>query len=321
MAVSSLPQSIEWMGIRLRVPEDWQVVRHGLLPEAGSLTLLDRRRQRLELTWLTCKNRPDLGRLIRDYQTQALVDLGPEGGPGESMEPRSFGRGWRGFFQPLCPSESRDARALCRAVRFDERTSRLIEVSVSIDRNSAHDGRLLAQLFQGVHVLATGKDCRRWQAFDLDVTTPPRCRLVKTKVNPADVQLGFCMADSAPGKRTAREASLRRLGMARAWYSGNLRALVEHHAAGSVFTHWTEQSHQGCPALLAEGTEAGPRYRRLLGKLRQRRVLVWHCPAENAIYQLTTTSPVGDPLLPQDFEVRFGARATSKAARLEGASA
>lgn len=321
MAVSALPQSIEWMGIRLRVPDDWQVVRHGLAPEAGTLTLVDRRRQRLELTWLTCKNRPDLGRLIRDYQEQARVESGTEGASAESTELRSFGRGWRGFFQPLSTSGEQGARTLCRAVRFDERTSRLIELSISIDRSTAHDGHLLAQLFQSVHVLAAGGDCRRWQAFDLDVTTPPRCRLVKTRVNPADVQLSFCTTDSAPGKPTAREACLRRLGMARAWYSGNLRALVERHADGAVFTQWREQSHQGCPALLAEGTEAGPRYRRLFGKLRQRRVLVWHCPAENAIYQLTTTSPPGAPLLPQDFEVRFGTRATGEAARLEEASA
>ena len=57
-------QVIQWLGLRLCVPADWQVVRHSLAADRGGLVFVDRYRQRLQLNWTQVPCEPDLDRMI-----------------------------------------------------------------------------------------------------------------------------------------------------------------------------------------------------------------------------------------------------------------
>src|SRR5690242_13516978 len=117
--LSPLSQQIEWMGVAFRVPEDWQIVRHSLTLDRGGLTLVDRRGQRLQLRWNTVKQEPGVERMI-DHEREEQQKAGTS----EVRALRGFG-GWR-----VLRSTEGD-KVTTRALRFDPKTSRLLEVVVS----------------------------------------------------------------------------------------------------------------------------------------------------------------------------------------------
>src|SRR5450432_3448034 len=69
-----LSQAISWLSLGFRVPAEWDIVRHGILFERGSLVFVDRLRQRLSVSWTECQRPPDLERLVRDFEGQPLAE-------------------------------------------------------------------------------------------------------------------------------------------------------------------------------------------------------------------------------------------------------
>ncbi len=296
----ALTQEIEWLGLRLLVPEDWQIVRHGAAPEAGSLVLVDRRHQRLTVSWTQCKSRPDLTRLVEDYLGKEADTPTPS-----DIERFTCGRRWRGLRQSKPSGE-----VVSRGVLYHAETSRLIELLVTLPPGQKEDQRLVDQILESFRVTAAAEDCRRWNAFDIALRTPPRFRLTSSNVKPADVTLHFVRMNAAKGKPTRTEASIRRLGMARSWYDGSLETVVKSHFPDQRFSETTQLSHRGGEAFCARGIEPGPPVNRMLRRLRERRVLCWHAPDQNAVYELVTLSPRQQPVLPSDFEVECSGGAT-----------
>jgi hypothetical protein len=290
-----LTQPIEWMGLRLKVPDDWQVVRHGLSPQMGSLVVVDRRRQRLILSWTQCRSRPDLEQLLRDYRERVVADA-----QNAELGALSLARRWRTLKQ----TQPDAAQIISRGVCFDSRTSRLVEALIVTHADEPDDLGLVARLLGEIAIVARGDESTRWRIFDIDVDTPPHFRLTKTNVKPADVTLTFRRIDADGGKPTGQEASVRRLGMASAWHTGNLEQLIVRHAPKARFWRFEQLKQRGHQALLAAGIEPGPRLKRALRLLREQQVLAWRCRPENAIYELGTLSPQGQPLCPTDFRVR-----------------
>jgi hypothetical protein len=288
----TLTQEIEWLGLRFLVPEQWQIVRHGLVPEAGSLVLVDRRHQRLNLSWTQCQRRPDLTRLVEDY-------LGKEADiePATEIERFTCGRRWRGIRQRKPGGE-----VISRGVLYHEQTSRLVELLVILPPGAKEDQQLVDQILTSFRVTAAAEECRRWNAFDIALTTPPDFRLSSSSVKPADTTLRFVQVDGAKGKPTRTEATIRRLGMARCWYDGSLERVVQAHFPEQRFSESQKLSHPGSEAYFARGTEPGPPVKRMLRRLRERRVLCWHVPEQNAVYELVTLSPPQRPVLPTDFQ-------------------
>ena len=292
----ALTQEIEWLGLRLLVPEQWQIVRHGLVSDAGTLVLVDRRHQRLNLSWTQCRNPPDLSRLVSDY-------LGKEADVEEAGPPERFrcGRHWRGLRQRKPSGE-----VINRGVLYHAETSRLIELLVTLPPGTDEDQRLVDQILRSFRVTAGAEDCRRWNAFDIALTTPPDFRLASSSVKPADATLRFVLVDAARGKPTRTEATVRRLGMARSWYEGSLERMVRAHYPEQRFVESGEIRHQGSEGYFARGVEPGPPVKRMLRRLRERRVLCWHVPEQNAVYELATLSPQQQPVSPDDFRVELG---------------
>jgi hypothetical protein len=240
-----------------------------------------------------------LGRLIQDYQSRELAE-----GSKSRFQPFRCSAHFRGLHQ-----FRRNGKIVSRAVRYHDETSRLVEVQVITPAGKAADRRLMERLLASLSVTSRADQARRWSVFDLSLVTPPHFQLVRTSVKPADATLSFAQVDPKTGKPTRTEASLRRLGMARAWFAGNLKQLVLNHDKKTGFSRFSAVRHRGYEALLAEGTEPGPPLRRVLRLLRQRRVLAWSAAPENAVYELATLSPPQHPVLPAEFDLLNGAGA------------
>ncbi len=290
-----LTRAIDWLGLRLRVPEDWEIVRHGLDPARGRLVWVDRRRERLTLAWSRCPSRPDLGRVVSDYRSVLAAELGAA----SVRSPVDLGD-----FRAVAAVSVETDRAVTRAVRWDAVGGRLLEAVVLGRASAPGDRALPRRLLMALHVSDSAEGARRFQAFDVDVEVPSGLRLVALTPRPGDVALTF-----RPGQISARgagrgEATLRRLGMADSWYAGDLEGVLRRQEPGARFDRVERLERDGATSLLATGSEPGPRWRRVLRRLRVQRSLAWECPAENAVYLVSTRSPERSPLLPSAFSVR-----------------
>jgi hypothetical protein len=310
MVTATCTQTVAWLGLRLGVPGDWQVVRHGLSPSRGSLTLIDRYRQRMELGWRQCNNEPDLDHMIGDDRARQLQQH-----PDAHIEDLEPVADWRGTTRLFDDS----GHAVTRAVRFDAATSRLLE-AVIVTAEGPEDLALVPELLEGVEVEAPATRATHWRAFDVEVRTPgPSWRLVSTQVKPADVTLRYAVyvpAEEAPRKRppvqrsvagalllppapsersTGEEATIRRMGMASTWWDGNGASFLRRHGGG-VPLAIRETPHDGRFITVADAVEPGPRLKRMLGRLRRRQQAVWHCKACNAVYHVDVLSWASDPV-------------------------
>jgi hypothetical protein len=288
-------QTIEWLGLRFEVPAEWEIVRHGLSPKKGNLVLVDRRRERMELFWTHLEREPDLERMLLDQRHREL-----EAEPNATFQDLGSRRSWRGFWRTSPAGE-----VLGRAVRFERASERLVEAAMI----GAEDRRLVRRIIESI-LIGRAEESHRCRAFDLDVTTPPGYRLTRATVKPADVAFEF--RPHGPGKPGPDEVSIRRMGMAEAWYGDDPEKLLRREAPGVRFRPASRGLHANHPAFFVEGNEPGERLQRLIGRGHGRRVLIWCCPAENAVYRIGTKSADRRPVLPEDIRVaccRGGSRA------------
>jgi hypothetical protein len=262
-------QIVEWLGIRARLPSDWEITRHAVSAENGSLVFVDRRRQRLTLTWTQCRNKPDLARLVRDYGTQRLAE--------SSLEPFEHGGRWRGLLETRS-----DGERVARVVTYEPRSARLLEAVLVVDSGASVKG-VAEPLLDRLEVTAAGTEARRFGAFGLCVETPEGMQLARVAAKPMELVVEFrrgALEDRA--RRVV--AVVQRLGMAGAWYRGDLERTLRQREPGLRFAAFEKIEHEGWPALLGSGTEGSTPFERLRGRARRARALAWHCRSENAVY-------------------------------------
>jgi hypothetical protein len=272
-------EEIRWLGMRLIVPADWEIVRHSVRPEKGRLVLVDRRRQRLQLSWVRTAA-PAVDRALADYRSLDLAE-----NPARTFSPGpSVGR-WRGF-------RRHDGQAvLTRAGQYDPRVQRWIEIAVEWPDGLDADGeQAILESFT-----AFADEPNRWRAFSLDVRTPPTWTLEQADVKPADAALTF--------REGARSARVRRLGACDAWYDGNLESFLRKEAVGGAKAATSPRQHNGHPACLGESRLTRSRLGEWLGLGRPRRDLVWRCPEADALFHVTTDAS-GPAVPPERFVVR-----------------
>ena len=97
MSADTFSHEIAWLGLTLKVPEDWEIVRHSVAVERGSLIFVDRRRQRLELGWLSVKSEPDLEHWARDLEQEERRTNAEA-----SLRRLDFKGGWRALETRRC---------------------------------------------------------------------------------------------------------------------------------------------------------------------------------------------------------------------------
>jgi hypothetical protein len=289
-----LEQTIEWMGLRLAVPREWEIVRHSSSARKGSLTFIDRRQQRLKLMWTACDQEPDLEHMLDNQRSREL-----ETDPQSRVTRRQGPDRWSGI-----DCEAPDGAVTTRSVRYDRDTSRLVEVIILTRRAEADREELVRGLLRRLQIASSAEAARHWCAFDIDVTVPQDFRLVDATVKPADVTLRFRPQQAANSQSAGPEVSVRRMGMADAWYTGDAEKLIARFLPKVQFLEFREMQHADHPAMHAEGKESTLPLQRLLGRSRNCRVLLWKCEPENALYEVSALSSTKQPIFPQDFEVR-----------------
>lgn len=288
----ALRYEVSWLGLELAVPEDWEIVRHGVSAKRGSLIFVDRRRQRLELGWLAVRQEPDLDRWASDLEQEERRTQ-----PGARLRELRLAGGWRAIQRTTESGE-----VTTRAVRYHADTAQLLEAVLETRLNEPDDRELLEAVLSRISVSSAPERARRTQAFDLDVEVPEPLRLARADVKPADVCFEFAGYDSE--RPVGPFATVRRMGMAEAWYDDDAQGLIRRRDRQSTFESFEPSTHAGHAATFARGLEAGPLAKRLLGMLRERRVLLWKCPTRNALFEISTLSPRTAPLSPEAIAVR-----------------
>ena len=288
--LESQHETIYWLGLRLDVPRDWQIVRHGISTERGRLTFTDRFAERLDLTWRHLDYDPDVEHLVRDQRTRDERELT------RCQTTALRINGWHAY-------QRRDTNeTLVRAARYDAKSKRVIEALLITEPKQGRTTKVTEQLLNAVRCAATSSECHRLRAFDIDVQVPDGLHLSLASVEPANVIFEFeATAASAPADKRGATAIVRRMGMAQSWYRGNAARLLERESPRVRFEPTRELAINAHVGVYAEGDASSGRIPRWLGRGRRRRAVVWHCEAENAVYHVATTSLDRTPLLPDSF--------------------
>jgi len=284
---------VKWLGVHLRVPRQWEIVRHSLGLEKGSLVFVDRRRETLRLYWTSCERAPDLNRMLDDMRGKASLEFS-----GAKLAELRGHPGWQGFIR-----EVSDGERVIHAAQFDSRTLRLIEVIVSESCDASEGKSLRARLLGNIEVAAKAEQARHFWAFGLNVTVPPGFRLFKTDVKPADVTFEFEQLSEERARPSGASAVVRRLGMAAAWAPAEKLRLVKQHAPGLSLADVEVTDQLGHHSSFAKGKETKPRILNWLGLGRRGEALLWHCEPTNAIYSVVTSYPKRTPVLAREFSM------------------
>lgn len=262
-------QAIEWLGMRMVVPSEWEIVRHSVKTGKGRLVFVDRRQQRLQLSWVTPAGRPNLKQAMVDYRARDLAE-----NPDTRFEdlPRT-GR-WRGF------RRFRADVALTRAGLFHSGLKRWVEAAIFWP--AGPDRKLEKTLLEGFSIRDVSGKPTRLCAFGIDLKTPTGWALESAEVKPAAVKLGF--------RSGAGELTVRRLGMLDTWFDGDLDAFLEKEV-GSHNGVQMPANYNGHPARSLESRQARNPLGRWLNLGRVRSNLVWLCPVAHALFTVELTRP------------------------------
>jgi catechol 2,3-dioxygenase-like lactoylglutathione lyase family enzyme len=265
----ALAQRIDWLSLGFRVPRDWEIVRHSSNPARGALVFVDRRRERLRVSWTECQREPDLERLIADFtKAKGLDAVGP-------LSRRADGT--LGFAHRVS-----DGHWATRSVRYHAPDRRLIELELY-----ANDERRANELTHAVlESFSTTPEPFGLSAFGLSVAGPAGIELTHADVRPMDVRVELSVVES---KLARTRVSIRKMGAADTWFSGDYRALLEQQRSADYrsFSTTAVREHD---ALSAQGRERGPLFQRALGQLATLQALVWRCPVDNAVFVVSSSS-------------------------------
>ena len=284
--------SVEWLGIHLRVPSEWQIVRHSTVCERGMLAFVDRRIERLRMSWQSLEREPELGHMLNDQRSREQREhqyarLG---------ELRGI-HGWRGY------TRTDQERRVTRAARFDKEHQRLLEVVLTDREDGQASGRQRRELLESITVTAKAEAARSVRAFQLSMQIPEGYGLRTATVRPADVLFEFRIRPELRKAKGDGALFVRRSGMASAWYDGKAKDQFCRDDRRVKYGPIIETQRAAHVAALAEGAEPTARILRLLGRGALRRSLLWHCEVENAVYRVSTVGRGLDPLLPECVDV------------------
>jgi hypothetical protein len=118
-----------------------------------------------------------------------------------------------------------------------------------------------------------------------------------------DVTWRFTRAGGGRRGAVGAEAVVRRLGMADAWFNGDVRAYLQSREPDLDFS-FEETVHDGIRATRATAAVGARLFHRLTGGSRIRRELIWQCAEANSLFRVSTVGRPGTEADPADFRVR-----------------
>jgi hypothetical protein len=267
-----LLESYAWMGLQLSVPAHWELRKHGVLPEAGALVWVDRYAQRLELRWQKVKQEPDLNRMVQ-HRREQLQSEDPE----RSLSDLPSGqRPWQGVLYGMEPR-------VCHALYYDSEHSLLLQLTFSLDGSREEINRLLREILATVQVAEAPETATHWRAFGLDVRVPEVWRFSGAKVLPMDASLTFACPTRRRWSKIKPAVEIRRMGMAREWFDGDLEAFARSRALNAAKAQIENDAnrlrlHSAQPRFSLVGT---------LGPVEHEERIIRHVPEQNAMLMLT----------------------------------
>jgi len=282
-------QAIEWFGMRLWVPAEWEIASHSVRSERGRLVFVDRRQERLQLSWAAVRRPPDLAQAMADYRRRDS-----ERQPDSTFRDIVVGR-WAGF------RSASVRRTLTRAGLYDG--PRRLWVEMAIAWPDGHRAELERAILERFELRQPDAPTSRWRAFRMDVEVPREWTIQEVDAKPADVSLRF-----ASGRD---RAIVRRTGMLEAWFDGNLESLIRQ-SLGAVATTCRQATHNGHPAVRSESRERGRALVELFGRPRTRSNLAWVCPTAHALYHVACRFTARRPVDPASLTVRCCPPATAR---------
>ncbi len=282
-----LSKEIAWAGFETRVPEDWEVSRHGISPRRGSLVLVDRRRQRFELTWQHCEKKPDLGHSSEDLRAR----FRREGASSDELPRLKSVPGWLGFWRRID-----SLTVLAYALRWQRESGRIFQATI-VARDDEHvdNGCFVAEILRSCLDNLGERKAIHWKAFGIDCISPPGWALDSTRMYSMDVKLQFRNPDNKQGV----ECAVHRMGMAGTWFNGDAESFVRSKEPKLDF-RFDSMDYNGHRAMTAVARTLNRLFHRITGKRLIRRELIWQCEPANSLFRVTTVCNPGENLLPQD---------------------
>lgn len=266
-----LSQVVDWLGLGFRVPEDWEIVRHGIGFERGSLVFVDRVRQRLSVSWTACPRVPDLDRLLSDFESQPST-------AGETVLTQNDRFGFR-----VLECETSAGARVTHALHFDSASSRLIELE--LPGSSAQEGQALSQALLAGFAFSPRAESRTVRAFGVHATLPLGFLLCRSQVKPADVSLEFERVN-APGEHSPTRLKIRRSGMARVWFDGDAARAIRTRNPKLQLRDCENRRVGSHVATVARGFPRGALLPRALGRAAEHEIMLWECPEQNAVFEI-----------------------------------
>lgn len=291
MSSQSPYDTVEWLGLSLQVPRDWQIVRHGTSKDLGTLAFTDRYAERLNFTWRRLEREPEVERLLTDQLAREQASH-----PTYVLARKRIGK-WYAYQVETGTS------TWLRALRFETATSQLLEVWLSLRpanvRSTPVSTRLLDTIVAAGERVETAKLC----AFDVAAEYPAALALRATKIEPASATFEFEEAEAVGRLPKRAKARVRRMGMADSWYGGNAVRLLARESSPVEFQKHEDRPEGSHVVTYAEGDTTKGMLRRWLGRSQRLRAILWHCTEENAVYHVATESYDSAPLYPEQFAV------------------
>jgi hypothetical protein len=274
-------QIIEWLGIQVQVPADWEIVRHSVSASNGQLAFVDHIHQRMILSWATFEKKPDLGRLMEDCRSRDK-EQNPESSFAElSISSKLKGYRWSN------PKES-----VTRAGFFDTITNRWIEAVITWPVSV--DEPLEKSLLSSIKTIDTNKKGIRLRAFGMDVRAPAGWQFTAAAIKPGDLSFTFSQNSST--------AQVRRLKAVSGWFNGDITAFVrkENEISRNVEPGIILPDH---PMLKAIGKEKEFQFGWMVGLRRKRCDLAWLCPSNDMLFRISIISGGHSKTEPEQFLV------------------
>ncbi len=282
---------VAWMGMALSTPWDWEIIRHATDPAKGKLAFVDRRRQRLLLSWAMTPQRPDLDQAVADYKAMDRED-----NPSVSFKTLRHYDGWRGYWRDR----------LTRLARYER--DRNLWIELTIPWHGPRDAQVEADLVNSFRLLAPPPsdqadeaalaklESTRWRAFGLDVTAPPGWMLDRAEVRPADVTWTF--SDLADARRSVR---INRRGMIDVWFDNDLKQHLREFVGYGPELRYESTRWLDYPAWSVTSTIMQKKWKNITGGTRRRTDIAWCDPEAHSVITVTATAPVKANVDPRIF--------------------
>lgn len=284
-----------WRGIRIELPEDWEMLQFSRSAEAGRCAWADRYQFRAELSWQRVSGPLDMERLASDYAAKLKLD-----GTMPDAAATRVGE-WHGL-------RGRDGGLLTsRFSRYFAEEGCLVELVLLWpgQADAALEAGVLGTV--GCEPLWHGR-MRRWRAFGLDLLASEGLELHECSVQPALARLEFWDA------RGTRREAFERLGMVPQWLRGSVREwLVRQLPQGARVVREGRSDQAGHEVVGVEALCPGGVFRRASSHA----AAAWLCPADGRLYHVALLAPCSGmrPACPEVGEAADGSLAATCPAR------